>query len=367
VTAVHVVVPAGVHDPVRVSGGNRYDLEVCGYLRGTGWTVTEIAAGGTWPRPDSGALAALARSLDAVGDGALVLVDGLIASAARPVLVPHARRLRLVVLVHMIFGRTVVPEGDESAVLTAARAVVTTSAWTRARLLERYPLAPGRVHVAHPGTDPAPVSPPTPGGGRLLCVGTLSPIKGQDLLVDALGTLTDLPWGCTLVGPLDRDPGFVARLTRRAAASGIADRIRLTGTRTGAALRRSYAAADLLVVPSRAETYGMVVPEALAAGVPVVASTAGGLPEALGDTPDGVPGLLVPVGDAPALATALAGWLTGAGLRRRLRVAALRRRAALRDWWSTGVRIADVLAAVRAEPGPPEIRVVGQTDGGRWA
>jgi glycosyltransferase involved in cell wall biosynthesis len=372
VSGVHVVVPAGIDDPARVSGGNRYAREVCDDLRDAGWSVTEIAADGPWPRPDAVAQTSLARSLDALPDAALVLVDGLIASAARAVLVPRSRRLRLVVLVHMIFGGQVlgggaVPERDESAVLAAARAVVTTSAWTRRRLLERYPLSADRVHVARPGTEPAPVSPPTPDGGRLLCVGTLSPLKGQDLLLEALGGLVALPWRCSLVGSLDRDPAFVASLARRATATGIADRVRMPGTRTRTALRLEYEDADLLVVPSRAETYGMVVTEALAAGVPVVATAVGGIPEAVGRTASGVPGLLVPPDDSAALAAALARWLTDAGLRCRLRGSALRRRETLPDWRRTGECIRRALAAVEAEPDPPGIRVAGQTDGGRGA
>jgi glycosyltransferase involved in cell wall biosynthesis len=367
VSSVSVVVPAGIDDPARISGGNRYDREVCAGLRDAGWSVTEIAAEGRWPCPDTRALTSLARSLDAVGDGALVLVDGLIASAARAVLEPRSERLRLVVLVHMVFGGDAVDERDESAVLAVARAVVTTSAWTRRRLLEQYPLPAGRVHVAYPGTAPAAVTPRRRDGGRLLSVGTLSPLKGQDLLLAALGSLGDLPWRCTLVGPLDRDPPFVASLVRQAAAAGIAGRVRLPGPRTGTALRLEYADADLLVVPSRAETYGMVVTEALAAGVPVVAAAVGGIPEAVGRTACGVPGLLVPPGDSPALAAALDSWLTDAGLRCRLRAAALRRRQTLTDWRRTSESVRRVLAAVQAEPDPRRIRADRQTDGGRWA
>ena len=104
--------------------------------------------------------------------------------------------------------------------------------------------------------------------------------------------------------------------------------MRLTGPLTGAALDAAYAAADLLVVPSRAETYGMVVTEALARGIPVLASDAGGLPETLGRDPDGrVPGVVVPSGDAAALAAALRGWLIDSGLRAELRQARARARA----------------------------------------
>src|SRR5919206_97084 len=84
--------------------------------------------------------AAEARPLEEIADGAVVLLDGLIASAAPEALVPHARRLRQVVLVHMPLGHRP-PDGDgaavrqrERAALAAAAAVVTTSAWSRRRL-----------------------------------------------------------------------------------------------------------------------------------------------------------------------------------------------------------------------------------------
>jgi hypothetical protein len=164
VTAVHAVVPAGIDDPARVSGGNRYDRRTCDRLRATGWTVEEIAAPGSWPHPGPPAPAELAGALDRLPDDALVLVDGLIASAAAAVLVPRSARLRLVVLVHMPLGGDAVPADQERAVLTATRAVVTTSDWTRDHLLQRYPLLPARVHVAHPGTDPAAAAPGTADG-----------------------------------------------------------------------------------------------------------------------------------------------------------------------------------------------------------
>jgi glycosyltransferase involved in cell wall biosynthesis len=234
--------------------------------------------------------------------------------------------------------------------------VITPSTWARGHLLDRYPLVPARVHVAPPGTDPTPAGTPSADGRRLLCVGTLAPHKGQDLLMEALARMAGLSWSCTLIGRLDSDLPFVASLQSRAAAARISDRLRVLAPRTGRALQAEFRGADVLVVPSRAETFGMVVTEALAAGLPVIATTAGGLPEALGTTVCGLPGLLVPSNDHQALAAALTRWLTDERLRSSLRQAASCRRRTLPDWRTTRDRVAAVLAAVRDEPDQPSCR-----------
>ncbi len=352
-TAVHVVLPGDIDDPADPSGGNAYDRRICQGLTALGWTVREHPVPGGWPHPGPGERDALAGLLAALPDNALVLLDGLVASVVPEVLTPHARRLRLVVLIHL-------PAEDETEArsLAAATGVIATSEWTRRRLLDRYPLPADRVRVAAPGVDPAPLAAGSmdrlpkvaargagvAGEARLLCLAAVTPHKGHDVLAAALATLADLSWTCDCVGPLTRDPGFVHRLRQQITATGLADRLRLPGPRTGAALDAAYAAADLLVLPSRRETYGMVVTEALARGVPVLASDTGGLPEALGRTPDGQrPGLLVPPDDPVALADALRRWLTDPSLRDRLRRAARQRRDALTGWAVTADRLAAAL------------------------
>jgi glycosyltransferase involved in cell wall biosynthesis len=350
VKTVHVVVPGGIDDPTRPSGGNAYDRRICNGLAALGWDVHEHAVDGGWPWPDAEAHCALVRVIAEMPDGAVVLIDGLIASTLPAALVPHARRLVLVVLVHLPLGDG--PPGHEvadarsreCAVLAAATAVVTTSTWTRNLLLDRYPLRPDNVAVAEPGADPAELAPGTADGGQLLCVAAVTPHKGHDVLLAALAAVPDLLWRCVLVGTLDRDPDFANLLQRRADEAGIGDRIWFAGPRTGDELDRAYAAADVLVVPSLGETYGMVVTEALARGLPVIATAVGGLPNALGRTVDGRrPGLLVPPGDAPALAAALSNWLRDADLRLGLRLAAQERRGTLSDWLATVERVAHVL------------------------
>jgi glycosyltransferase involved in cell wall biosynthesis len=351
VTEVHVVVPEGIDDPARPSGGNTYDRRVCRGLAALGWTVHEHAVPGAWPRPGEAGHAALARAVRRIPDGAVVLLDGLIASTAPEALVPQARRLRQVVLVHTPLGHRP-PDGEDGAVrgrerevLAAAAAVVTTSTWTRRRLGELYALPADRVHVTEPGVDAASVTPGTAAGDALLCVAALTRDKGHDVLLDGLAMARDLSWRCECVGSLVRDPAFADGVRRRARNSGLGDRVRFLGPRTGPELDRAYAAADLLVLASHAETYGMVVTEALAHGLPVLATEVGGVTEALGHGEDGTrPGLLVPPGDPAALRAALRTWLGDAELRARLRRAARERRASLRRWPATASVLACVLS-----------------------
>jgi glycosyltransferase involved in cell wall biosynthesis len=345
---VHAVVPEGYDDPARPSGGNTYDRRVCDGLAALGWPVEVHAVPGAWPHPNAAAHAVLADAVGRIPDGALVLLDGLIASTAPEVLVSQAGRLRQVVLVHMPLGQApaqVVVRERERAVLSAAAAVVTTSGWARRTLLELYALPSARVHVAEPGADAADLAPGTATAGALLCVAAVTPGKGHDVLVDALSTLTELRWHCRCVGSLDRDPTFARRLRLRSADLGLGQRLSFPGPGAGAELERSYAAADLLVLASRRETYGMVVTEALARGLPVIAADVGGVPEALGHGADGArPGALVPPDDPAGLGAALRSWLGDADLRHSWRRAARQRRATLAPWSATTSTLAGVLA-----------------------
>lgn len=342
---VHVVLPNDIDDPRTPSGGNAYDRRVCGGLSALGWSVHEHPAWGAWPRPAPAARAGLTRVLADLPDHAVVLLDGLVASAVPEVLAPEARRLRLVVLVHMPLGdETPKDRCREAEALASAVAVIATSSWARRRLLDLYPLPADRVHVAPPGVDPAPLAPGSTAGSRLLCVAAVMPAKGHDLLTRALASVADLPWSCACVGTLDRSPGFVDRLLRQVRAWGVADRVRFAGPRTGADLDAAYAAADLLLLPSRGETYGMVVTEALARGIPVLATATKGLPEALGRAPDGsLPGMLVEPASPSALAQALRRWLCDAELRDRCRRAACGRRSTLTGWQNTARLVSDIL------------------------
>ncbi len=332
---VHLLLPAGYGDPLRASGGNRYDAELVAGLAGLGWSVVVHEVPNAWPDAGPDVARSVEAALTSIADGRVVLVDGLLGTAAAAALLGHADRLRQVALVHMSGP----PGGPPAAVLHAARLVVATSHVTAGELERVQGLAAGSVLVAPPGAAPAELAPGTAGGGALLCVAAVSRLKGHDLLVAALARLAGLtatPWSCVCAGALDREPGFVAEQRRALAAAGIADRVRFAGPLAGAALDRAYAGADVVLLASRQESYGMVVTEALARGLPVIATAVGGVPEALGVAANGrSPGALVPPDDPAALAAAIATWLDDGARREELRSAARSRRDHLGGWQQT--------------------------------
>ena len=334
---VHVVVPEGVDDPTTPSGGNVYDRRLCEELTGSGWTVRELTVPGE--PADS-----LAGVLAVVPDGAVALVDGLVAVAAPHAMLRESSRLRLVVLLHMPFGeRDPDLRARERQVLAATTAVVTTSGWSRRWVLRHYGLRPWSVHAAPPGVDTADLAAGSEAGTRLVCVAAVTRDKGHDVLLAALAQVADLSWQLTCVGSLSKDRRVAASAQRAAVAHGIDDRVTWAGAVSREELAKVYAQADALVLASRAESWGMVVTESLARGLPVIATEVGGLREALGSSGAG---LLVPAGDVPAMAGALRRWLEDERLRNDLRLAARSRRTTLTGWPLTAARVATVLDEV---------------------
>jgi glycosyltransferase involved in cell wall biosynthesis len=347
---LHFVVPDGIDDHRHVSGGNVYDQHLRDSLRDLGWSVTMVPIAEPRHREAEKALAM-------IPDGALIVIDGLVAVQAAEVLADHAQRLRIVVLAHMVASR-VRDDGERSGsshgiddrertALGSASRIITTSEWTRDELV-RAGISPDLFVVAQPGVDPAPASTGSTGSTRLLCVGAVAPHKGQDLLLRALITVTDIGgWSCRFVGSRAVAPDFVDGLTEFVEASGLSDRVSFTGILTGSALAEEFDRADLLVAPSRVESYGMAAAEASAHGVLVLATRVGGLSEALGHAGSGI---LVPPGDAEALAAELRAWLTDPAQRSALRSQALAARAHARSWRVTSGIVASSLYELERVP-----------------
>ena len=289
-TRVHVVVPEGIDDPARPSGGNA--------LRPPGLRRARR-------RRLDGARARRARRLAAARRGVArgarrrrrrgsPTAPSCCSTGSSPRRPPRSSSRRRAgcgwsrsCTCRWAGGTpTATPGSGERAVLCGRHGRRDDQRLDPARLLELYALPADRVHVAEPGVDAADLAPGTPAGGALLCVAAVIPAQGPRRAArrarDAGGP--SLALRCASAASTATRPSPTG-LRRRAADAGLDDRVRFAGPQTGADLDRSYAAADLLVLASRGETYGMVVTEALARGLPVVATEVGGVPEALGTAP----------------------------------------------------------------------------------
>lgn len=358
------------------SGGNTYNRELVEALRDGGVGVTIRAVPGQWPTPAPGDRGALATELAAArASDESVLIDAIVACGA-PAEVGAAvgAGSTVAVLLHMLPSDVAgLPAAErrrraeaEAATLRAASVVICPSRAAAADLARRYGV---RAHVAAPGTRPAPQAvgtrpapravgtrPPAPPG--LMALANLNPGKDQVTLVRALGQVRDLPWTARLVGATGVDPAYTTTVRGEIALAGLTDRVTLTGAKEGGALEAEWARTDLLVLSSRSETFGLVVLEALAHGVPAVVPAGTGAVEALASglvasapgvvasTPGPsvrLPGRAVPPGDPDALAAALREWLTSPALRAAWAGTAGERRGRLPGWDVTAARVVAAL------------------------
>lgn len=348
-------------DPGQRTGGYSYVRRIVEGLTAQGLTVRLQGLAGSFPDTDAEARGAIDRALDAVENDAVVVIDGLALSGLPPLAERHRARLVLLALVHHPLadetGLSVAQSrwyfASEKTALARVRGVIVTSDYTAARLAD-FDVVPSRIAVVPPGVDrPGPYD--LAGESRadaalqILCVATLAPRKGQDLLVAALAQCRDLAWQCALAGSVDRHPEYVSALRAQIEQLGLDERIDLCGELDDNGIAQAYRQADLFVLPSWYEGYGMVITEAMAHGLPVITTTGG----ALAHTVNPAASLVVPPGDSDALAAALRQALEEPERRQLLAAGAEKVRAELPTWTDASATFGDAIMHLlnkRTEP-----------------
>jgi glycosyltransferase involved in cell wall biosynthesis len=328
----------------QLTGGYLFDRRIVEGLRARGRVVRVIELS---PQADGAPLAALA-------EGTKTVVDGLALADDAERILAQAHRLRLIAFVHGPLAQEtgLAPAAAkraaelEATLLSQVRGILCPSRRTAAAV-ESYGISTKRIAVVPPGTA-KPARPPGPRRSRvraLLCVANLVPRKGHELLVEALARIRDLDWSLSCVGSLVRDPVTARVVRRRIRTLDLGRRITLVGEVPPQRVAQAYRAADAFVLPSFHEGYGMVYAEAMAHGLPVIATTAGAIPE----TVTLQAGLLVPPGDPAALARAVRRVITQPALAGQLAMGSRATGARLPDWHhatETWERAFDRLAAL---------------------
>lgn len=356
---IHFVVPGPLKQR---TGGYIYDAKVISGLRHRGWKVFTHCLDGTFPDVDEVARRSLSTLLASLPNKACVVVDELAMAGLPEVVVEQRERLCVIALVHLlltddteltIFQRERLVNLEQHALL-ASGGVIATSEYTASRILA-LGINHGFVRVVLPGTDPAPQAQGvfSTGVPQILCLASVTPRKGQDVLVNALTQLKNLPWFCICAGSLSRSPSFVNHVRELVFRSNLSDRIVFPGECDSIKVNAMYAATAVFVLPSYSEGYGMVLTEAMARGLPVISTTGG----AISQTVPSDAALLVSAGDQDALAQALkrvlgdqAGHANSAWtLRKKLSKAGRAYAAELLDWNQTIDKFADTIIQLTTE------------------
>lgn len=325
------------------SGGYGYDRRVLELLPAYGISVSHLELPGSFPAPSPEDLAVARRLVAATPPESILLIDGLAFGAMPESLIRDFGRTVVALVHHPVGYETGLSEeraealiGTERAALALARNVVVTSRATKRTLERDFGVPLKKITVAEPGTDPAPRATGTGTPLHLLAVGAISKRKAYEILVRALVPLAELDWRLTIAGATDRDPAAVDVLETAIASARLGDRISMVGKVVPATLDRLYESADLFVMPSLYEGYGMVLAEAMARGLPIVCTTGG----AAADTVPDNAAMKVPPGDPQALTSALRDALDNKKLRVRMADASWEAGRALPTWNETARRIA---------------------------
>jgi glycosyltransferase involved in cell wall biosynthesis len=331
------------------TGGYRYDREVLARLSAQGIAARHLQLDGSYPDPSASDLALTQVQLAACSPRDVLLIDGLALGAMPPAMIadlPH----HVVALVHHPLGleaglsakRAALMLQNEQAVLAHVRHVIVTSEATKRFLLNDFGLTDRMITVAEPGTTRALRATAVGKPLQILAVGAVSARKAYDQLVTALASVSDLDWRLTIAGSLALQSDATAVLRESIDRSGVCDRITLTGAIDDSRLASLYAKADIFAMSSLFEGYGMALTEALARGLPIVASSGG----AAADTLPDLAAIKVPPGDGAGLTTALRRVMSDDALRRRMGDAAWTAAALLPSWDDTAREIADVIKAL---------------------
>jgi glycosyltransferase involved in cell wall biosynthesis len=305
------------------TGGYAYDRRMIAELGDLGWRIDLLDLGEGFPWPNEATRNAARTQLLAVPAGRTIVVDGLALGVLPEVTSELAGRNPLLALVHhplalekgLSAEKAHALRTSERTALAAVQGVVVTSAATARLVASDYAVPTARITVARPGSDPAPLAQGSQEGGvRLLSVGAVVPRKGFEVLIAALARLPDLSWRLTIAGDRTRDRNAAAQLDADIARHSLENRVAVLGAVLPQRLAALYAEADVFVLASHFEGYGMAYAEALAHGLPVIGTNGGAIP----DTVPPEAGLLVAPGDISAFARALRRVIGDAELRRRL-------------------------------------------------
>lgn len=359
-----------------LTGGYLYDKFIIEGLEALGWTVNRMSLGDAFPFSEQATFLAAADLLKNVPVDSLLVIDGLALGAMGSLAKDFACRARassevrretprsrgFVALVHhplalesgLTSEQSRILLKSEAHALSCAQHVIVNSPTTASTVQSLFKIGANQISTVLPGTaHPARTDsvrtaraplhathhanrnrPPL-----LLSVGSIVARKGYDILVRALESLKELDWELRIVGDPTRDPDVFESLKAQIIKAGLNDRIHLLGALEQAALDQQYAQADLFVLASHYEGYGMAYAQAMSWGLPIIGTTGGAIAETVVEGT----GILVPPGDVVTLSRAIQYLLEHPENRAKMAHASFKHASALPSWSDAASAFAQAL------------------------
>lgn len=341
-----------------LTGGYIYDKRILAELGALGWVTHTLSLDHRFPAVDDSVRLQSAKILADANPNHTLVVDGLALGAlGQYAQIIQAQRPFVALVHHPLALESGIDSTAAAALLQSerealshAQSVIVTSQITKQTLIDQYAVAGDRITVIEPGVDrphelarlvahktnqSTPIEKPV----ELLSVGALVPRKGFDVLITALGQLCELDWQLTIAGDFQRAPEHTDQIKTLIQQLSLEQKIKLVGALPAEQLAKQYEHADVFVLASRYEGYGMAYTEALAWGLPVIGTDGGAAAQTLATAAAKV----VPAGNVQALADVLRVLIANSDKRAKMSAAAFEHAQQLPSWHESGQLFAQAL------------------------
>ena len=342
------IIPGDINLP---TGGYRYDREIISAWQLSGINVELISIQGDYPFPNPEELKLALETVRKLPHANVAVVDGLLGGSAPEFIQKLSEKMPVAALIHHplclengLNEKTANSlEDSEKQGLKFTSRIITTSPTTRKTVAELFKLHENQIHTVLPGVERGTQSTGSQSAClNLLCVGSVIERKGHKHLLLALEMIKHLDWQLDCIGSTAFDETLFSELQALCKQNELDAKVRFHGDVSEDVLNSFYKRADLFVLPSLFEGYGMAYAEAIVRGIPVIGTTAGAIPETVPSTC----GVLVEPSNVNALAKALESLICDDVLRTQYRNGTLAAEPDFPTWQSSAKQFAEILKEI---------------------
>lgn len=339
------VIPGDINLP---TGGYRYDKEIINAWKNAGIDVELISLEGNYPFPSEKDKTVALDAIQNFPKADIAVVDGLLGGASPQFIHTLSKIMPVSALIHhplclengLDEKKAQALKTSEQKGLELVSQVITTSSATSKTVFDLFEFDRDKIHTVLPGVKRTRISQGSESQtAHLLCVGSIIERKGHKILLQALSPLKNLDWRLDCYGSTEFDKKLFDELQDIINSEALSDKVKFHGAVSDELLEASYAQSDVFVLPSLFEGYGMVYAEAIVCGLPIIATTAGAIPDTVPETC----GILTEPGNVKSLQEALEKMISNEDLRNNYKQGARNAAAEFPTWQSSATQFVEIL------------------------